>query len=104
MPSGASIFDTCKWVGLFIAEWGGIDSDYTLVTRREVKLYLCNSMQANDANVRRALKERVGEAGKKKAPGPTYLVKNDIWSALGVAITYWDAQLRQRAQPSASHP
>lgn len=86
MAVGASVFETCRWVGLFQSRWGDIDA-VQLVPRREVKLHLCNSARAKDANVRRALLDQVGEQGTKRAPGPTYGVHSHAWAALAVAVT-----------------
>jgi hypothetical protein len=94
MAVGREIFDTCVWIGRFSQCWkDAAESEAERLTRREVKLYLCNSVRATDANVRQAIIDRYGPdkktvIGTKKAPGPLYGVKADIWAALGVAITY----------------
>jgi hypothetical protein len=62
----------------------------TRVFRKDVKLHLCNSPRAKDANVRQALLDRLGPQGTKKAPGPTYGVKSHEWAALAVAVYGWD--------------
>src|ERR1019366_6572924 len=95
MAVGASVFDTCVWAGRFIECWSrtGFDRDWAAgrVFRREVKLHLCGSARAKDANVRQALIDRYGgkekAVGRKKTPGPLYGLKSDCWSALAVAIT-----------------
>ena len=94
MPVGATVFETCVWIGRFKERWGG---DSKLVYRREVKLHLCNSARAKDSNVRQALIDRYGgtkrkAVGIKAEPGPLYGVKKDIWAALGVAVTYMDTR------------
>jgi hypothetical protein len=89
MPVGAEVFETCVWVGRFLE---CADQCYSLPTelvfRRDVKLHLCGSVRAKDANVRQALIDLVGPRGTKKAPGPTYGIKADEWAALGVAVTW----------------
>ncbi len=95
MPVGAEVFDTCVWVGRFIERWrsvrGWARDEPVSVFRREVKLHLCESMKAKDANVRQALIDRYGgkekAIGWKAAPGPLYGLSGDCWAALGVAIT-----------------
>lgn len=92
MPVGRETFETCVWIGRFIEAWGG---PHELVYRREVKLHLCNSSRAKDANVRQALLDRYGPGrekamGRKAEPGPLYGVRKDIWSALGVGVTFLD--------------
>ncbi len=85
MPAGASIFDTCVESGRFIQRWGG---SWSWVTRHEVKIYLCGSKQAKNANVSQALIDRLGAPGVKANPGPTFGFRKDEWQALGVAVTY----------------
>lgn len=95
MPVGASVFETCVWVGRFIERWEEQPIETRLpanfIYRREVKLHLCNSSKAKDANVRQALIDRYGgkekAIGKKANPGVLYGMKADCWAALGVAIT-----------------
>ena len=65
-----------------------------------MKLHLCHSARATDANIREALLDRYGPGkekavGRKAAPGPLFGVSKDIWSALAVAVTFSD----QRAEP-----
>ena len=88
MPVGAEVFDTCVWIGRFLERWKG---HHVRVYRREVKLHICNSAKAKDANVRQALIDRYGgkekAIGRKAAPGPLYGLSGDCWSALAVAIT-----------------
>jgi hypothetical protein len=86
MPVGAEVFETCVWIGRFIEAWRGLE-DHRLIYRRDVKLELCGSPRAKDANIRQALIDRIGPQGTKKAPGPTYGVKSHAWAALGVAVT-----------------
>ena len=63
--------------------------------RREVKLHLCHSMRAKDSNIRQALIDRFGGSkaaaiGLKKTPGPLYGVRSHEWSALALAVTWFD--------------
>ncbi len=97
MAVGASVFETCIWIGRFIEKWlhGKCkEKPWVLLPRREVKLHLCGSARAKDSNVRTAILDRFG--GKKKAignklnPGLLYGVKNDEWQALALALTWWD--------------
>ncbi|RMH18214.1 MAG: hypothetical protein D6698_07430 [Gammaproteobacteria bacterium] len=92
MPVGADVFETVLWIGRFIEAW---KDEYRLIYRREVKIEICGTMEAKDANIRQALIDlfpRTGggktpQIGTKKDPGPLYGVVKDIWSALGVAVT-----------------
>lgn len=86
MAVGKDVFETCVWIGRFMQAWH-TPEDVQLVYRRDVKMHLCNSPKAKDANVRQALIDLIGPQGTKKAPGPTYGVKSHAWAALGVAVT-----------------
>lgn len=93
MPVGREVFETCVWIGRFIEAWQTIGgSTARFVYRKDVKMHLCNTMKAKDANVRQALIDLYGPGkdkaiGKKGAPGPLYNVHGDEWSALAVAVT-----------------
>lgn len=98
MAVGRSVFETCLWTGRFweAAEVAGLP--VTLIYRREVKLHLCGSSAAKDANVRQALLDLYGTTkadaiGKKTSPGPLYGISGDEWAALGVARTFADTKL-----------
>lgn len=97
MPVGMSVFETAFWSGRF-AEACRLPC--TRIGRKEITLHLCNSVRAKDANIRQALIDRWGgkEAaiGKKKSPGPLYGVKSHLWSALAVAVTWWDLYREQK--------
>lgn len=84
MAVGADVFSTCVEIGRMVEAAGG---SVSLVFRRDVKLHLCGSARAKDANIRQALLDRFGPVGTKKTPGPLYGVKSHIWSALAVAVT-----------------
>ena len=93
MPVGKDVFDTCIWTGRYIQTAVNHQRPYELIPRREVKLHLCNSVRAKDANVRQALIDKVGPQGKKATPGPTYGIKADEWAALGLALTAYHQEL-----------
>lgn len=88
MAVGAEVFETCVWIGRFIERRGG---HVRRIYRRDVKLHLCGSARAKDANVRQALIDRYGgkerAIGRKATPGPLYGLTGDCWAALGVAVT-----------------
>jgi len=92
MAVGAEVFETCVWSGRFIEAWNYRGWSYSKVYRKEVKMHLCGTMRAKDANVRQAIIDRYGgkekAIGNKKTPGPLYGIKADVWAALAVAITY----------------
>jgi len=90
MAVGKEVFATCVWVGRFMQAWSHPD-EVLLIPRRAVKLHLCNSPRAKDANIRQAILDKFGgkdkAIGRKAAPGPLYAVKSHAWAALGVALT-----------------
>ncbi len=89
MAVGREVFETCVWIGRFIQAAG--PDRVRLVYRKDVKLHLCGSPRAKDANIRQALIDRWGgkaeAVGTVKKPGPLYGVKSHAWAALGVAVT-----------------
>lgn len=107
MAVGAEVFETAVWSGRFIQRWVG-DMNWVeeairvrRVYRRDVKLHLCGSSRAKDANVRQALIDLYGPSkavavGLKATPGPLYGISADVWAALGVAVTV-EAQLASDA-------
>lgn len=89
MAVGASVFDTCVWIGRFIET---CQTKYSYIYRKEEKINLCNSMKAKDSNIRQALIDRFGVVGTKKAKGFFYGFKKDIWAAYAVGVTWLDKQ------------
>lgn len=103
MAVGREVFETVFWSGRFCEAWRCCQwGRWHRVTRRQVKLHLCGSMRAKDANIRQALIDKVGAPGTKKAPGPTYGISKDKWSALAVAVTWWEMQ-RLRHEVEQQH-
>lgn len=86
MAVGREVFETCVWIGRFKQAWHAPD-EVRLVYRKDVKLLLCGSPRAKDANIRQALLDLLGPQGTKANPGPTYGVKSHAWAALAVAVT-----------------
>jgi hypothetical protein len=91
MPVGREVFETCVWIGRFAQLLVGVGKPFPmLVYRRDVKMHLCGTARAKDANIHQALADLFGGKnckGTKKAPGPLYGFKADMWAALGVAVT-----------------
>lgn len=89
MAVGAEVFRTVWWTGRF-AQVAGIQR-VREIYRRDVKLHICGSPRAKDANIRQALIDKWGgkaEAiGTVKHQGPLYRVKSHAWAALAVAVT-----------------
>nr|WP_307731851.1 hypothetical protein [Massilia sp. H27-R4] len=96
MAVGREVFETCVWIGRFKQAWHAPDQ-VELVYRKDVKLHLCGTPRAKDANVRAAIIDKFGPGketaiGKKASPGPLYGVVSHAWAALAVAITASESQ------------
>jgi hypothetical protein len=89
MAVGAEVFDTCVWIGRFIERW---EKPYTLIYRKDVKLFLCGSLNAKDKNIRQRIIDIYGgkelAIGNKKNPGVLYGVSGDCWSSIAVGLTH----------------
>jgi len=96
MAVGQTVFETVFWIGRFWEAREAHRSECTKIYRKDVKMHLCHSMRAKDANVRQAIIDRypptgggkVPQVGTKSQPGPLFGVSKDVWAALGVAITF----------------
>jgi hypothetical protein len=106
MAVGQETFRTVAGIGWFASQMADHERPLRLVPRRAVKMHLCHSMRAKDANVRQALIDRFGPVGTKKQPGKLYGVATHFWAALGVAVysadvfdpsQFWIEDLRNKA-------
>lgn len=84
MAVGKETFETCVWIGRFIQAALDSGKKVILVPRIQVKLHLCQTTRAKDANIRQALLDKYGAQGSKKEPGRTYGISKHIWAALAV--------------------
>jgi hypothetical protein len=95
MAVGKTVFETCVWIGRFIQ---GLGVEYTPIYRKDVKLCLCGSYRAKDANIRQAILDKfpatgggkTPQVGTKKEPGPLYGVSKHAWAALAVGLTWFE--------------
>jgi len=96
MAVGCEVFDTCIWSGRFMQVASDNHMVVWSVPRRTVKLKLCNSPRAKDANIRQALIDRFAKRdlkngkGTAKEPDFFYGFKADIWAAYAVGVTWMD--------------
>lgn len=58
MAVGKTTFETCVWIGRFIESLSFSNCPVRKVYRQDVKMNLCYSMKAKDANIRQALLDR----------------------------------------------
>ncbi len=93
MAVGKSTFETVFWSGRFIEafETRKVGS-WSSIGRRDVKLALCGTARAKDANIRQALIDRYGGPAAIKKGGPLYGIKSHLWAALAVGVTYQEQQ------------
>lgn len=103
MAVGATVFETCVWIGKFAERLEyELDIKPRFIYRKDEKLNLCGSMKAKDSNIVQALIDRfapnISNKGKgtKKDPGWFYGFKKDIWQAYAVAITYHDMYILKK--------
>lgn len=96
MAVGASVFDTCVWIGRFKEHCLKLLWEVEFVYRKEEKMLLCHSMKAKDSNIRQALVDRFAPntpnkgKGYKSNPGFFYGFKSDIYAALAVACVFYE--------------
>jgi hypothetical protein len=104
MPAGNDVFETCVWTGRFIEACG----EDNRIARKTVCAHICRNATAKDANIRQALIDRLGPPHTKETytplstrgrplkprertvDGPTAGITKDCWSALALALTWWD--------------
>lgn len=94
MAVGREVFETVFITGRLFERARYRTEQPTRITRRAVKLHLCESARAQDSNIRVAILDRFGgkarAIGTKAAKGPLYGIKAHEFAALAVAITWWD--------------
>lgn len=90
MAVGKEVFETVFWAGRFAQAWDAHDSRFTwsMLPRKAVKLALCGTVKAKDANIRQALIDRYGGPSCIKKGGPLAGIKSHLWAALALAVTY----------------
>lgn len=95
MAVGASVFNTCVWIGRFAQAIDPDQEKTTFIFRKDVKMHLCGNMKAKDSNIRQAILDlyiaKYG-AGVRRKGGMLYKASKDIWAAIGVGLTYINSQ------------
>lgn len=99
MAVGKEVFETCFLIGRIqeIAHQNG--SEFHKIYRKDVKMHLCHSMKAKDANIRQSLIDRLGKVGTKKTPGPLFGISSHLWAALAVAVYAHDTISKPQPLP-----
>jgi len=88
------VLDTCEWTGFFRRCWEELGGQVEKLDRRSVKLHLLGRANGTDSLVRAALLDLVGPQGTKRAPGPTFGLRSDLWAALAVAYVWTELARR----------
>ena len=87
MAVGREVFETCFLIGR-IRERCRVR--FWPAKRTDIKRHHCHSLRAKDKDISQALRNRIGEKGTARNPGPTFGVSGHCWSALAVATYVWD--------------
>jgi hypothetical protein len=95
---GKEVFDSVFWSGRFAQAW--TPRPFERLLRSKVRGHL-GASKGGDAAVRQALIERFGPykedaIGRSKTPGPLFGIKSHTWSALAIAVTWWDQTQKTR--------
>jgi hypothetical protein len=85
MPVGKEVFETCLMIGRIQEICATRLIPCRLVYRKDVKLHHCHDSRAKDPNIRRALIDKYGPPGTKKAKGRTYGLASHLWAAFAIA-------------------
>lgn len=96
MAVGRETFETVFLIGRLYERARHRSTRVERMTRKTVKLHICESNRATDSNIRCALIDRFGGSelaiGRKASPGVLYGVKSHEFAALAIAVTWWDQQ------------
>ena len=93
MAVGKETFETCVWIGRYVEVWSILGYPWQLCYRTNIRTHHCHDARAGDSNVNTALRDKYGGKGTKKNPGPFFLVKSHIWSAVAVATYAMETKL-----------
>lgn len=90
---GKEVFDSVFWSGRFAQAWS--PRRFHRLIRSKVRAHLCHTNKGGDAQIRAALIERFGPykeqaIGSKAKPGPLAGVVGHEWSALALAVVWFD--------------
>lgn len=78
MAVGRETFETCEFCGRLREAAEANGATVQRVYRREIKIYLCGTMKAKDANISQALRDKYSKEVLKG-------IKSHLWAAMAVA-------------------
>lgn len=84
MPAGKEVFETCIMIGRIREAVERHGAAVTTVLRKTVAAHLCGNARAGDGPFKQALKDKYGDKGTVKNPGPLFGMAGDLWSALAI--------------------
>lgn len=90
MGVGKEVFDTCYLIGRLWEIAYSREAKVRLMYRMDVKMHLCHTTRAKDANIRQALIDLYGGIQATKKGGLLHGFSKDKWSALAIWTTYCD--------------
>ena len=109
MAVGAETFETCVWTGRFMERYAATcGREAVRIPRVPIKVHLCGTAKAKDANVRQALIDRYGGPAALRKAKPAKMnrkgeiiapaveagalagISSHCWSALAVGVVYLD--------------
>lgn len=88
---GQTTLETVFWSGRFAEAYGM--NLVVRIPRIDVKMFICHSPKAKDANIRQGIIDLYGGQDKaigtkKMGYGPLKGISNDVWAALGLGLTF----------------
>lgn len=89
----AALLETARWAGVFEGCWAGIVDRITFQrVRTHIARAACGEPAVREAIISRFAPSGFGLQGKgtKANPGPFYGVAGHMWSAVAVAVAWWD--------------
>lgn len=97
---GVDVFETTYWTGAFSnMAYCATERCASRISRPDCAMHLCGARNVTDSGMNAALSQRFGGVegmrkakGTKVAPGPLYGVSGHAWSALAIAVTWWDTR------------
>lgn len=97
MAVGATVFETCVWVGRFMQHFSSAGFKVERIFRKDIKMHHCGSPRAKDSNIRQALIDKYGAPGTKKTPNMIYAdseekMSKDKWAAFAIATYVSETQ------------